>query len=509
MSSKRRAFLLAWTAVLAFAGTAFAGLAPVSLSHLAGNPPRAVSVAADEDLPVSFDLRDEGRVTPVKNQGSFGSCWTFATMAACESNVLSRFYDTKEKREAALTDVLLSEMHLAWFSFVNPDEWKVYENPALQRLKDGVQPTAQEGIQGGGAPKAVAFLSRLDGPVASSAVPYPTATTKYAVPTVGERPSGYERAFDLRDAMYLAPVDGRTQPDREVLQRIIRKHGAVAIGYYENQESVHSPHHSYLKEDGTSGDAYYYPGDTPYNHEVAVVGWDDNFPVTSFDQDQAPEKPGAWLIRNSWGTATLDKGYFWLSYEQGIDDGTAFVLEKANPNLRHYGYDPLGWVMAWGDGEKTAWAANVFRVRDSGEKLTRVGFYTTDNNAKYTVSVYDLGTEKPAASPVGDTPLVTLRDEISYAGYHTVNLDNDVDIEQGHYFSIVVKLENPAYDQPIAVEVKTDGYSRGSAVFDGESFFSADGTTWEDGATHMETDEDEGEFLCPMNACIKAFTLAE
>ena len=68
-------------------------------------------------LPEKFDLRDLGRVTPVKDQSPWSTCWSFGTIAASESSILSSMdLSTEEYLEKYGEEMDLSEKHLAYFT---------------------------------------------------------------------------------------------------------------------------------------------------------------------------------------------------------------------------------------------------------------------------------------------------------------------------------------------------------------------------------------------------------
>ena len=71
-------------------------------------------------------------------------------------------------------------------------------------------------------------------------------------------------------------------------------------------------------------DSYYYAATNSYydntlsgtNHIVTIVGWDDSYPKTNFSSTPVgqPAGNGAFLCKNSWGTAWGASGYFYVSY---------------------------------------------------------------------------------------------------------------------------------------------------------------------------------------------------
>ena len=62
-------------------------------------------------LPERYDSRDEGNVTPVRNQKPLDTCWAFATIAAAESSILAH------GQASSAEDLDLSERQLAYFSY--------------------------------------------------------------------------------------------------------------------------------------------------------------------------------------------------------------------------------------------------------------------------------------------------------------------------------------------------------------------------------------------------------
>lgn len=113
------------------------GLRPSPLLGYAG----AGAVSTAGPYPAAYDLRTLGKLTPVRNQGAFGTCWTFAALGSLESSSLP----------AEALD--LSEDNLALTSGFDVG---------------GAATAAQKYDTGGNADMATAYLVRWGGPVLES-----------------------------------------------------------------------------------------------------------------------------------------------------------------------------------------------------------------------------------------------------------------------------------------------------------------------------------------------------
>ncbi|MBP1928332.1 C1A family cysteine protease/subtilisin family serine protease [Methanolinea mesophila] len=381
-------------------------------------------------LPDSYDLRTENKVTSVKNQGSCGSCWAFATFGSLESVLL-----TSEYRD---------------FSENNLKNTHGFDYGSCS---------------GGNFDMSTAYLARWSGPVNETDDPYdPYSSTS---------PTGLTSQKQVQE-VFLIPA--RSGPlDNDNLKTAVMQYGGVATAFYWSS--------AYL-----SGYNYYYSGTASENHAVTIVGWDDNRAISG-----APG-PGAFLIKNSWGSGWGDGGYFWISYyDSRVAKQNMLVTSEPRGTYEAiYQYDPLGWTAQLGYGSTTAWGANVF-TSTGNEHISAVGFYSEVPGTQYQVYIYKNPTSGPL-NPAGYSASKT--GTIAIPGYHSISLDEPVEIGTGEKFSVVVRLTTPGYVYPLPIERPITGYSSAARASAGQSYVSSSGSSWQDLST----------LYANTNACIKAYT---
>ncbi len=424
---------------------------PVDLSKLVKPEAkkRILLGAPGTSLPAVYDLRKEGKLTPAKNQGTSGSCWTFSSLASLESYLLG-------KEEASYD---FSENNM--------------KNLASESYPEGFDLTPDEG---GNAFISAAYLSRWSGPVNESEDPY-SDSSAYS-------PTGLPVQKHVQEILFL-PV--RAGPlDNEAIKKAILEYGAVYSTMYWNAAYYQERNNTYR---GTSNQ--------PANHAITLVGWDDSFDRNMFAQ--VPPGNGAFIVKNSWGENWGENGYFYISYydtKLGYDENAVFTAEKKNNYDYVYQYDPLGWVISKEySGNLTAWGSNIFSS-ERDETLRAVGFYTTDLNTIYEIYIY----KDPANGPLNSRRVYVSKENGTYSlpGYHTHVLSSPVSLSPDEKFSVVIKFSNPSSGGPLAVEQPIAFYSSGAQANSGESYVSLNGINWEDISGSSEA-----------NLCIKAFTTTD
>lgn len=393
---------------------------PVNLTHLTSNRPLKRNAAGIYGAPASYDLRSLGRLTPVKNQGSCGSCWAFAVMGSVESSLL-----TSETWD-------FSENHMkntSGFDYGHCD--------------------------GGNYEMSTAYLARWGGPVRESDDPYSASSDV--------SPAGLFAVKHVQQILFIAR---RTSPaDNEAIKQAVMTYGAVATSMHYTADAYRS-----------TTRAYYYGGEEYANHGVAIVGWNDAYSAANFQT--APPGDGAFIVRNSWGTTWGEGGYFYISYYDAVIGLDNVVYNEAQPLAnysRMYAYDPLGWVYSIGYATNTAWFANMFTAAEN-EDLAAIAFYATANNTSYTIYIYTNASGGPRSGALA----ASFTGSLATAGYHTIALPSRVALTKDQKFSVVVQVTTPGYNTPIAIEYPYAGYSSAATANAGESFRSSDGLTWRD-----------------------------
>ena len=391
-------------------------LAPTPFT-VAGRPVEVGSTP----LPSRYDLREQGRCTPVRDQMYAGTCWIFGTYAALEGALLPA------------------------------EPWDFAEKTLRNRSLYDLDP-----MNGGGNPvMATALLTGWMAPGAESDDPYDD-TSLYSPPGIPVRKHVQE---------VLWPPDRSAPGDVDYLKRLVMQYGPVGTAVAMDLSYYNRKYHSLC---------------VPYqsaNHYVAIVGWDDAYPREWFTQPPAGD--GAFLIKNSWSEYWGDHGYFWVSYYDktvGTMNCCFPVPENTTNYARQYQYDPLG-VTGWAGlvTEPEMSMAAVYTAEED-EWISAAGFYAATASTEYRVCVF---LDPPADSPIGNLQR-TAKGITSWPGYKTVVLSDLVKVHKGQRFAIVVDLKSPYSVYPLPVELRIPGFSSRASANPGETYIGSGDTDWFD-----------------------------
>lgn len=433
-------------------------------------------VSAYSEIPASYQL-DKTKFPDVRNQGKYGTCWSFAALGLSEFDLISKGMADK--------NIDLSELQLAYYSYnsvVDPlggtegDQAKYYNGSTEYSYLD----------RGGMYEYAVRRLSQWSGAANEKDVPYTVENINNVLNNGLDDEYAYSKNVAHLENAYKLSLKNNTDD----VKKAIMNHGAVGVQYYHSDFYL-------LWNDSKMLWTYYDPSISGGGHNVMIVGWDDNFSKDNFVGDK-PSNDGAWLIRNSWG---IQQSYFWMSYENHslMDTAWVFDMNTADNYVNNYQLD--GGIDCYNVTNNICnykTYSNVFTVQNKSdvdsENLEAVSLsFTHASNVNYKIEIYtDLKSNNPYSGTKQES--ATTEGTTNYAGLYTISLNDVVKLKPGTSYSVVVTTDDYALDYEQGIFWEDDGVKVWDApvsLANGKSFYGTADYQW------------KWSFG---NFCIKAFT---
>lgn len=223
------------------------------------------------EMPLQVDWRDQGAVTPIKNQGQCGSCYAFAAIGALEGQ-----------------------------QFRNSGQLISFSE---QNLVDCSGHEGNSGCDGGLVDRAFQYMHENMGIDTEDSYPYTgvSGSCQYSPSSSPIRVKGF---VDL------------PKGDEIKLAEAVATIGPVAVAIDASQRSFQFLGKGVYSDDNCSSETL--------DHAVLVVGYGTEEDGTAY-----------WLAKNSWGTIWGDEGYFKVARNRdnhcGLASMASYPLLESSP----------------------------------------------------------------------------------------------------------------------------------------------------------------------------------
>lgn len=427
------------------------------------------NLPSDNDAPSytnlsSYDPRINNATTPVKSQGDLGVCTLFATNAAFESAVYKQTGMKSSYSEEAMRMVLSKSLFMQ-NNLTTEKGYYLYGHEKDPRTVEA----------------ALQYLTNFNPPIINSnTVNWVAPNYESQVPyTENDEINSWRLNMDTYANAY---VTGTANVRISQIKDAILQYGAVYKTFCHRLDRYNEVTASY---------GVYHSNSFGPDHAIAVVGWDDDYPVENFLEGYRPQNDGAWLIKNSWDTDWGDEGYAWISYEDdSFNHETHGVVitdvDNVSKNEKSLSYDflPLtyGTCVDLGTDSNCLYTCNVYDVSELNDEygsINKVTFYGSNIGDFYRVYIAPVNED-------GTLPDVdTLTNHcaygcIEYEGYITHDLQTpyvlDASVDK---YAIIVALSS--FDEYVCVSQESSSTNErwvNSANL-GESYIYEDGS-WVD-----------------------------
>lgn len=427
----------------------------------------------------SFSLRNYiPENTVVRAQGNTNYCWAFASLSSLETNLaLNNYYNNKTAKAYDF-----SERHMIYSTIRNFKNGQVNKWGLNRALTSG-----------GNYYNSIPYLTNGMGAINEEDMPYDESQNQIDISEILNKTVQTE-VYDVR--VFPTNVETASANRKDLMDEVksfIKLHGSVEAGIFG--ATIQSDYYN----DVTG--AIYCDNKTQckIDHDVAIIGWNDNYEISNFNSKHRPSSKGAWIVKNSWGekyeytfdeirnllfterraelasmginsaseitneviTSVLtplgftisgdkvtknigDNGLMYVSYEDVNILSQMAGIEKATEGKDYsniYQYNETGWNYKLTVYNDAVYIGNKFtKASTKDEYLTKVSLNTPD---KCTCKVY----VNVNGSSMKKTDLQQVRlangngeSETIDVGYHTLEFAEPIKINSND-FAVVIKID--------------------------------------------------------------------